>query len=70
MSLMKVIVAVVLCVMVSVIAARPAVEDPLDEMNQASANVMATLKELQEKMLAEEGQLGFSLFGLLNWSQW
>ena len=61
---MKVIVAVVLCVMVSVITARPAVEDSLDEMNQASANVMATLKELQEKMLAEEGQLRFSLLSL------
>ena len=64
MSPMKVIVAVVLCVMVSVITARPAVEDPLDEMNQASANVMATLKELQEKMLAEEGRLRFSLLSL------
>ena len=52
---MKMIVAVVVCVMVSVITAKPAVQDPLDEMNQASANVMATVKELQQKMLSEEG---------------
>ena len=69
MSPMKAIVAVVLCVMVSVITARPAVEDPLDEMSQASANVMATVKELQEKMLAEGGKFGFSLFDFLNLSQ-
>ena len=42
--------------MVSVITAKPAVDDPLGKMKQASADVMTIVKELQEKMLAEEGQ--------------
>ena len=56
MPAMKVLVAVTFCVMVSVVTAKPAVKDPLGKMNQASADVMAIVKELQEKMLAEEGQ--------------
>ena len=56
MPAMKVLLAVIFCVMVSVITAKPAVEDPLGKMNQASADVMTIVKELQEKMLAEEGQ--------------
>ena len=56
MSAMKVLVAVLFCVMVSTTNAKPSVEDPLGKMNQASADVMTIVNELQQKTLAEEGQ--------------